>query len=791
MTPEHGYLLHAFQKEDRGRTVLTCLGRMESGDTFSFTSSVKPHFYVRTSDVEAVRESATTTPGFETISAPYRTMDNARVSCISTDRSRDLAALSEQLQGRGIRTYESDLSPERRFLLSEDLGRIFSISGSWHKKEGVDRHYDIPELAPADTDWQPNLSVTSLDIETNEREEIYAISLVTYQTDSQDTRLESVHIIGSDSQGIVVAHKDEKNLLGAFAEELRHTDPDIITGWNVIDFDLPALRQRFRRTGLRFRLGRTRDESWIRQGERWGGSQATIHGRQVLDTMHLIRSTQHRFEDYRLGTVSQSILGRGKTLEADQQQNMQQVLLNTYASDPDALAEYCLEDSRLVADLLKEERLMGLYLKKSILTGLSLERSTGNIAAFDSLYIRALHKRGMVAPAVGVDRATTGSAPGGLVLEPLAGLYKNILVFDFKSLYPSIIRTFNIDPVGYVAAGEVDPRRDYIEAPNGARFERTPGILPSILEELWKSREIAKSENDEVGSYSYKILMNSFYGVLATGACRFANPKVAGAITEHGHRLLKWTRDLLSTRNLRVIYGDTDSLFIDPGFHDDVDAEFAMKEGTEICAWINQELAQLVEKEYRLPSKLELEFEKLFRRFFLPYSRGEELKGRAKGYAGLLHAPAGERLEITGMEAVRSDWTDLAHDAQRDLLEMIFHDVSSDTIEDHIWALVNSVRKGEKDGELVYRKRLRKPVDDYTKSLPPHVKAAKLLPNPSGTISYLITRDGPQPVGYVTSPIDYSHYVEKQISPIVNSVARVSDLDTNSALHGAPALFTR
>ena len=196
-----------------------------------------------------------------------------------------------------------------------------------------------------------------------------------------------------------------------------------------------------------------------------------------------------------------------------------------------------------------------------------------------------------------------------------------------------------------------------------------------------------------------------------------------------------------------------------------------------------------MENTYRVVSKLELEFEKLFRRFFLPFSRGEELKGRAKGYAGLLYSPSGERLDITGMEAVRSDWTDLAHNAQRDLLAMIFHDVSSEKIEDHIWDLVNSVRKGEKDAALIYRKRLRKPVESYTKSLPPHVKAAKLLENPSGTISYLITRDGPQPLGNVTSPIDYSHYVDKQIAPIVNTIARVSDLDANSALLGAPTLF--
>ena len=111
MKSDRGYLLHAFQKEDRGLTVLNCLGRLQCGGTFSFTSSIKPFFYVRTGDLEAVREIAGTSPAFETNAAPYRTMDNVAVGSVSSDKSRDLATLSERLQGQGVRTYESDLSP--------------------------------------------------------------------------------------------------------------------------------------------------------------------------------------------------------------------------------------------------------------------------------------------------------------------------------------------------------------------------------------------------------------------------------------------------------------------------------------------------------------------------------------------------------------------------------------------------------------------------------------------------------------------------------------------------------
>jgi DNA polymerase-2 len=89
----------------------------------------------------------------------------------------------------------------------------------------------------------------------------------------------------------------------------------------------------------------------------------------------------------------------------------------------------------------------------------------------------------------------------------------------------------------------------------------------------------------------------------------------------------------------------------------------------------------------------------------------------------------------------------------------------------------------------VYRKNLRKGVDQYTKSSPPHVKAARLLPSPGGVIRYVITVDGPQPVGHVTSPIDYDHYVDKQVAPIVESIAKAARFDAQAAIRGTPGLF--
>jgi DNA polymerase-2 len=141
------------------------------------------------------------------------------------------------------------------------------------------------------------------------------------------------------------------------------------------------------------------------------------------------------------------------------------------------------------------------------------------------------------------------------------------------------------------------------------------------------------------------------------------------------------------------------------------------------------------------------------------------------------------------MESVRRDWTDLAHEVQRDLLDMVFREVPGARLEARVLDWVDAMRRGERDNDLVYRKALRKSVEGYTKTVPPHVAAARLLPGARGTIRYVITRDGPQPVGHLTAPIDYEHYLEKQIRPIVRTIGQVCDLDVEVALGGTPDLF--
>jgi DNA polymerase II len=578
-------------------------------------------------------------------------------------------------------------------------------------------------------------------------------------------------------------------------------DPDVLTGWNVVDFDLRVLTRRFAALGVPFDIGRSDEPASFLDREdtdgvtRWKRSKAIVPGRQVVDALWLVRFAGMGLEDYRLETVAQSVLGKGKRIDEKPGESRTAAVLRLYREDPTSLCLYCLEDARLVQEILEKEGLLDLALQKSLLIGTSLEQTSTSVAAFEFLYMEHLHAKGVVAPTLGVDQDSLDRVSGGGIITPRAGLYENVLAFDFKSLYPSIMRTFNVDPLSRVKETEPDP--SLIVAPNGAGFRREPGILPGILDRFFESRDAAKKAGKTRAAYAFKIVMNSFYGVLGTPGCRFAASALAGAITSFGQSILYWARDHVVSKGYEVIYGDTDSLFVLVGKGQGGDPNGLAELGREIAQDLNQRLAHHVQVTYVVQSRLELEFEAIYSHFFLPTmrtpgTRGEdavgeedspESRGRAKGYAGLRVHPNGhEEVEIVGLEAVRHDWTPLAQELQRRLLEMVFHGEQSSKIAQLVRGELRALRSGRRDEKLVYRKSLRKRMEAYTKSAPPHVRAAALLPpeERSGLIRYVWTTEGPQPESKRSNPPDYEHYVQKQVRPIVESVAPFIGLSTEN-----------
>jgi DNA polymerase-2 len=776
-----GFLLHpTYRIEDIG-PVVHLFGKLETGESFVVRDRrSRPHFFIGVGDIDRARGLlGESRPDLTITPTDLVTMGNEPVARLSVTNPTEVPPLRQILNAGGVVCHEADIPFATRYLIDRGLRGSMRIVGESSPGRLVGRVFEAPELQPAD--WVPDLTALSIDIETDPRaKRLYAVGLWSPQ-------ISEVHYVRSSAHGeapppaTAHAYPDEGACLRGFLDRLRECDPDVILGWNLIDFDLSVLEARCRALGIDFFLGRAEIPCTVRADRAfWGASRAQIPGRVALDGMALLRGAFVRLDDYRLETAARTILGEGKLHSGS---GRAWWIDRVYREDLENFISYNLTDARLAYQIVEKLGLIPLAIRRSMLTGMPLDRVGASIASFDFLYLHELRARGIVAPSVEADVETEPTA-GGAVLEGEPGLYQNIVVLDFRSLYPSIILTFGLDPLSYVADPGPEEAKDLIRAPNSAHFRRGVGILPQILERLMPEREAARARGDEIGSTAIKILMNSFYGVLGTSRCRFHSPPTANAITSFGHAILFWSKRWIEDRGYGVLYGDTDSLFIATGSRDRAEAE---EIGHRLAREANAAVSAWVEETWSVKSHLLLRFERLYERFFLPGLRHSR-EGSKKRYAGLVRRKDGrEEIVFTGLESARRDWTDLAKEFQRTLLERVFHD---EAVDEFIRGFVEELRAGKRDGQLVYRKALRKEPAAYTKTTPPHVKAARQMEDrDSRIISYVMTSDGPEPAESPKKSLDYEHYVEKQIRPIAEAVLACLGATWERVFSGQGELF--
>jgi DNA polymerase-2 len=779
MTAFFGVILQASyrivtQSGGRRVPVIHLYGRLEDGRTFLVRDDrQQPHFYVHTADAARARAAGANEPK----PSAKRDFSGAPVAQIGVAIPSDVPAVRDRLHDNGIDTFEADVRFPVRYLIERGIKGACAIEGTavpgTASGVGVSLIFDNPQLRPAQLRVVPR--VLSFDIETDPKaERLLAISLY-------GTNLDEVLIV--DGSGRVMPEKatccvDERAALTAFCERISEFDPDVLTGWNTIDFDFTVLQRIATRLRHPFVLGRDAGAIRIRRAEGYFGSgQATIPGRLVLDGIDLLRGAFVRMEDYSLDAVARELLGEGKAIESNARDRLAEIIHN-YRHNLPAFALYARTDARLAYDIVGKLNLVSLAFARSQLAGMTPDRVAASIASFDFVYLTELEKRGIVAPTVRSDDSRVFAAQqGGHVLEPVTGLHRNVWVFDFKSLYPSIIRTFNIDPLSYVA--EPEATEDLITTPGGS-FRRVPAILPGLLDDLFPRREAAKKAGDTVAAHAIKILMNSFYGVLGTSACRFYNPALANSITGSGKEILLWSKRWFEQAGFRVLYGDTDSLFVGSGSTEAPPPQ----QGPQLAAELNEQLTHYIRERWRVSSRLELEFEKTYLRLLLPQAR-HSTRGASKRYAGLLRTDDISHVEFVGMEVVRSDWTALAKQVQRELYQRLFTDQPVDV---YLSDIVKSVRDGALDSLLVYRKSLRKGAETYTATTPPHVAAARKSPQPVAkalgrkVIEYVMTTGGPEPLDNIQHPPDREHYVAKQIRPVAEPVLATLGLDFDTVI---------
>lgn len=700
---------------------------------------------------------------------------------------RRLLDCARLLRDAGLDVYEADIRPPERYLMERFITAPVCFSG---KPAGDDGLTDA-RLKPA-ADYRPRLRLVSLDIETNARGDLYSIAL-------EGCGQRQVYMLGpANGPDAEVDFRldycqSRAELLERLNAWLATHDPDAIIGWNLVQFDLRVLHEHAQRLQIPLRLGRGGAEmEWREHGQRRNHFFAAAAGRLLIDGIEALRSATWSFPSFSLENVAQSLLGEGKAIDNPYQRMAE--IDRMFAEDKPALARYNLKDCELVTRIFAHAELLDFLLERASVTGLAADRSGGSVAAFEHLYLPLMHRQGFVAPNLG-EREPQAS-PGGFVMDSRPGLYESVLVLDYKSLYPSIIRTFLIDPVGLIEGLRQPADETSVPGFRGARFSRTRHCLPAIVERIWQGREAAKRARNKPLAQALKIIMNAFYGVLGSSGCRFFDPRLASSITLRGHQIMRRTRELIEAQGHTVIYGDTDSTFVWlRRAHSD---EEAARIGRALVQQINDDWRAQLRAEFGLESALELQFETHFRRFLMPTIRGAE-EGSKKRYAGLVTLPDGsDGLVFKGLETVRTDWSPLAQRFQQELYRRIFH---RQPYRDFVRDYVQRTLAGEFDELLIYRKRLRRRLADYQRNVPPHVRAARLadeyndrLGRPrqyqnGGWIRYVITVAGPEPLEVRRAAIDYDHYLTRQLQPVAEAILPFVGDDFSALIDGQLELF--
>ncbi len=498
-----GFIVYLDYVEDSGECKVRLFGRLENGQSFVSVHDFKPYFFIREKELKKIKKAIGKFK-FSEEKTELGDFNEERVVKLSFEVQSELNKCRHEIHQKEIDTFEADLKPQTRFVIDHSFLGSINLEGDYGCSEKIDRVYKNPEIKPAD--FKPKLKVVSIDIESGKAGELYCLGMYS-------ENYKKNFFVGKKELKHTISCRDEEDCLEKFKKEFLELDPDIVTGWNVIDFDFDFLKTLFSKHKIAFDLGRTEESLHIKiESDFFRSSSVKIPGRLVLDGLNFVKDPyikeaptmkKKRFDSFSLEDVSQGMVGRGKLIKG---KNRHEKIDEYYEKNPQKLVDYNLMDCELAYKILEEADFIGLAVERAQLTGMTLDKIGSSIASFDSLYIRKARKKGYVSPTLHFSKKQE-RIKGGFVMSPVPGIYQNVLVFDFKSLYPSIIKTFNIDPLSFLEKRE----KDCIEAPNKACFKNQEGILPEMIEELHQAREKAKREKRELSSYAIKIIMNSFF----------------------------------------------------------------------------------------------------------------------------------------------------------------------------------------------------------------------------------------------------------------------------------------
>jgi len=565
---------------------------------------------------------------------------------------------------------------------------------------------------------------------------------------------------------------DERHLIEEFVKTIIQDDPDVITGYNIGGYDFPLLVERAKATGLgTLAIGRERS-SPREMGERlW-----KVTGRAVADAWWSVRRDLKPKQET-LQYVARTLLGDSK-LDVDRRE-----IEREWANDPERVMEYCEHDADLALRILQRLRTVEKAADLATVAHLPLEEGMNGRT---SLYVDALLIPRADAQGVGVPMShfagRENPIEGGYVHPIRPGIYRWVVVLDFKSMYPSIIISQNL------CFTTLSPEGTTV-APSGARFVTAAvrrGIIPEILSGLLadrtRFRQVGQAAaNPEMKEYydglqnAVKVLMNSFYGVLASSFYRFTNKEIGAAITAFGREAITSIIRDLEADGLEVVYSDTDSVF--------VRSPVASLEGA-------REFGERVAKRFTHEG-VTFEFQSVFESFFS--------HGVKKRYVGRPAWPAGE-LVVRGYETRRTDAFDFQSAALMEIFDLVLKGDTEGALR-RARELVLSVRNREVPAERLVIARTVRAESEYNESTReslPFLRVFKQLRSegydviPGMRVAWVVTdsRKTPQEIEpwvegrTFTKEPDWEYYADR-VAQTLARVTEVFDWDAAALLRGS------
>ncbi len=679
--------------------------------------------------------------------------------------TRSIPKLSESMLEFG-EVYEYDILFWKRYLIDHNISPLSGVKVKVHAQEN---YFIIDEITQSNV--EPKLTYICFDIETYNpniapRPDIDPCIMISYETGS----IRGVITTKPIKKDFVTTCNDEKSMLLKFIEIIKNEDPDIIAGYNSSNFDVPYLMKRAKKLGIKFDITRFGEEA---REENHGLIKAIkIPGRINLDVYNVARfvsivgasETLLKINRFTLGDVYRAITGDTKRT-VDKKNIWQQ--WDGSQSELENLAEYSLSDSISLRSLY--EFFLPLEVEVAKVTGTTLSETavstTGQLVEYLLMKYASLNKEIIPNKPKDQDIAKRNSNPitGAYVKTPDAGIYDNIAVFDFRGLYPSIIIANNIDPSTICSSCT-----EFYASPEGIKFAKTPiGIVPTALSMLISERaEIKKRYKKEpdnkylaARSQALKILANSFYGYLGYSRSRWYSRECASSVTSFGRETILNTINNAENLGFKVIYADTDSVFLLMAQKSKIDAQEFMKS-------INK----------KLPGAMELELEDFYVRGVFVGKKGKSESGAKKKYALLSESG---RIKIKGFELVRRDWSNISRETQRKVLEAILKDGSKEKAMSIVKEVVKDLRDGNVNlKDLVIYTQIRKKIDSYDSKSPELHAAKKALEDgvkrkdelDGATIGYIITKNGntisdKAEIEDTAKTYDPDYYINNQVLP--------------------------